>query len=95
MEKHVLMEWKNTSWCSFLPPTLLSVCEAEINLQTAQPELGKLGWEEPSPPDLRIILRREPWQDAGLGFAQPWGIKRGSTGWDEAALGNADYQLSC
>lgn len=64
-----------------LPPSNTShVCKVltqRLICKSADTELGKLAWEEPSPPDPLIILRRNLWEDAGLGFAQPWDDKEG------------------
>lgn len=85
MEKYILV---------ILPPSNTShVCKVlrqRLICKAAEPELGKLAWEEPSPPDLLIILRRDPWEDAGPGFAQPLGDTEGehraAAGYDKAAL---------
>lgn len=85
MEKSIqaILPSSNTSHvCKVITRRL--ICKA------AEPELGKLAWEEPSPPDLLIILQRYLWEDAGLGLAQPWGDKEGelgvAAGYDKAAL---------
>lgn len=85
MEKSIqaILPSSNTSHvCKVITQRL--ICKA------AEPELGKLAWEEPSPPDLLIILQRYLWEDVGLGLVQPWGDKEGeqgvSAGYDKAAL---------
>lgn len=50
--------------------------------KAAEPELGKLAWEEPSPPDLLVILRRDLWEY--LGYKE--GEHRAGAGYDKAAL---------
>lgn len=66
---------------AILPPSTTShvrkILMQRLICKAAEPELGKLAQEEPSPPDLLIVPRRELGEDAGLGFAWPLGDKEG------------------
>lgn len=75
------------------PSNTSHVCKVltqRLICKAAEPELGKLAWEEPSPPDLLVILRRDLWEDVGLGFTRPLGYNQGErgagAGYNKAAL---------